>query len=127
MHVRKVVRNGVSTASVFQIGMKITCTFVLDKCLNSTKVYREIAVNGKHAISKWCCKFQNSRTDIIGYYRPERLTVFIIAKTVAVIEQVVKVNRRIQIKKISRRLDILYGSAHSIIHEYLQYRKLFAR
>lgn len=70
---------------------------------------------------------KNGRDDIIDNYLPGRPVTSTGAESIAVIEQVLRDNQHVKIKEISNRVGISYGSVPLIIHNYLQYRKLYEK
>jgi predicted transcriptional regulator len=44
-------------------------------------------------------------------------------EAIAAVDAIVKENRRVTVNEIAVHLDMSHGSAHHIVHEFLQFRK----
>jgi DNA-binding IclR family transcriptional regulator len=44
-------------------------------------------------------------------------------EAIAAVEAIVKANRRVTVNEIAAHLDMSHGSAHYIVHDFLQFRK----
>jgi phosphoribosylaminoimidazole carboxylase (NCAIR synthetase) len=45
------------------------------------------------------------------------------SESIAAVEAIVKENRRVTVNETAARLDMSHGSAHHIVHDFLQFRK----
>ena len=75
----------------------------------------------------WCCEFENGRENLNDNERAGRPRVSVTDQNTARVGAMVKTDRRVRIKDTAQELDVSFGSAFSIIHECLGYRKFSYR
>ena len=114
-----------------KVELRGTIRFLWAKRLNCTDIHREIlVVYGPHAISrpaivKWCQLFDQGRTDLGDEHREGRPSTT--DNNVQAIEEMIRNNHRVTIADVAEKLRMSIGSAHAIVRDRLQYRKLCAR
>ena len=72
-------------------------------------------------------KFLNSVSSLTDSPRPGQAHRVVTPEATAVVEAIVKENRRVTVHEIAAHLDMSDGSAHSIVREVLQFHKVSAR
>jgi len=75
-------------------------------------------------VYEWTEKFKNGVTSVEASPRPGPAFT---EDNIAAVENVTRENRRITVKEVASLLDISVGSAHHIIHDELEFRKVCAR
>ena len=86
-----------------------------DACLSLQQMY------------EWSRKFLNGVSSVTGSPRPGQAHRVVISEAIGAVEVIVKENRRVTLHEIAAHLDMSHGSAHHIVHDVLQFRKLSAR
>ena len=86
-----------------------------DRCMSRTQVY------------EWTEKFKNGVTSVKDSPRPGPAFTAVTEDNIAAVENVIRENRRVTVNEVASLLDISVGSAHHIIHDELQFRKVCAR
>ena len=71
----------------------------------------------------WCCEFANGREDLHDNKRSGRPRSSL-TDNISRVDAMVKADRRVHLKDISRELGISYESVYDIIHGSLGYRKV---
>ena len=67
----------------------------------------------------------NGISSVTGCPRPGQAHPVVTPQAIAAAEVIVKENRRVTVNEIAAHLDISHGSAHHIVHEVLQFHKVF--
>jgi hypothetical protein len=67
--------------------------------------------------------FMNGIIHVTGSPRPGQAHRVLIPEAVAAVEATVKENLRIAVNDIAAHLDMSHGSAHHIVHDFLQFQK----
>jgi hypothetical protein len=62
----------------------------------------------------WCCEFTNDREDLNGNEWSGRPQTSLTPDNIAHVDAMVKVDRRVHLKLISKELGISYGSVYDI-------------
>jgi len=57
--------------------------------------------------------------------RPGQTQPVVTPEGIAAVEAIVKENRRLTVNEIAARLDTSHGSAHQIVHDVMQFHKVF--
>ena len=115
-----------------KVEVRGTIRFLWAKRLNCTDIHREIlAVYGPHAISrpaivKWYQQFDQGRTGLGDDHREGRPLTSTTDNNVQAIKEIIRNNRRVTIADIAEQLRMSIGSAHAIVRDRLQYRKLYS-
>ena len=86
-----------------------------DRCMSRTKVY------------EWTEKSKNGVTSVEDSPRPGLAFTAVTEDNIAAVENVIRENRHVTVKEVASILDISVGSAHHIIHDELEFRKVYAR
>ena len=84
-----------------------------DRCMSHTQVY------------EWTEKF--GVTSVEDSPRPGPAFTAVTEDNIAAVENVVWENRGVTVKEVASVLDISVGSAHHVIHDELNFRKVCAR
>ena len=79
------------------------------------------------SVGWWCSEFENGRENLNDNERAGRPRVSVTDDNTARVGAIVKAERRLRIKDIAQELDISFGSAFNIIHEWLGHRKVSCR
>jgi hypothetical protein len=74
-------------------------------------------------VCEWTEKFMNGISSVTDCPRPGQAHRVVTPEAIAVVETIVKENRRVAVNEISARLDMSHGSAHHIVHDFLQLHK----
>jgi hypothetical protein len=82
-----------------------------DACLSLWLVY------------KWTGKFMNGISSVTDYPRPDQAHQVVTPEAIAAVEETVKENRHVAVNDLAAHLDMSHGSAHRIIHDFLQFHK----
>jgi hypothetical protein len=82
-----------------------------DACLSLQKVYG------------WNKKFMNGISAVTDCPGPGQAHRVVTPEANAAVETIVKENRRVSVNEIAANLDISHGSAHRILHDFLQFHK----
>jgi len=69
----------------------------------------------------------NGISSVTDSPRPGQAHPVVTLETIAVVEAIVKENRRVTVNEIAARLDMSHGSAHHIVHDVLQFHKVSTR
>jgi len=85
-----------------------------DACLSLQKVY------------EWARKFMNGISSVTDSPWPGQAHQVVTWEAIAAVEAMVKENRRIKVNEITAHMDMSHGSAHHIVHDVLQFHKVFA-
>jgi hypothetical protein len=75
----------------------------------------------------WCIPFDNGRTDADDKQTPAQPSTLTTDDTACQADALIKKNRCIKLTDITREIDILMGSADSIVKQQLFYKKVCAR
>ena len=67
----------------------------------------------------------NGISSVTGSPRPGQAHRVVTPDAVAAVEAIVKENNRVAVNEIAAHLDMSHGSAHHIVHDVLQFRKMF--
>jgi len=86
-----------------------------DACQSLQKVY------------EWRRKFLNGVSSATNSPRPGQAHRVVTPEAIAVVEAIVKENRRVTVHEIAAHMDMSHGSAHHIVPDVLQYHKMSAR
>ena len=86
-----------------------------DRCMSRTQLY------------EWTEKFKNSVTSVEDSPRPGPAFTTVTEDNIAAVENMIEENRRVSVTEVVSLLDISVGSAHHIIHDELEFRKVYAR
>jgi hypothetical protein len=78
-------------------------------------------------VYKWTTKFLNGVSSVADSPRPGQTHRVVTPEAFAAVEAIVKDNRRVTVHEIAPHLDMSDGSAHHIVHDVLQFRKVSAR
>jgi len=84
-----------------------------DACLSLQQVY------------EWTTKFMNGISSVTDSPRPSQAHRVVTPGATAVVEAIVKANRRVTVNEIDAHLDMSQESAHHIVHDVLQFHKVF--
>jgi hypothetical protein len=72
-------------------------------------------------------RFKNGRTNVTGEDRSGRPITSSSVTSVDRVNTLIQESRRITVSAVANVLDISYGSAYSIMHDELKYRKVCSR
>jgi len=86
-----------------------------DACLSLQQVY------------EWGRNFLNGVSSVTDSPRPSQAHRVVTTEVIAAVEAIVKENRSVTVHEIAAQLDKSHGSAHHIVHDVLQFHKVFAR
>jgi hypothetical protein len=86
-----------------------------DNCIGQRKVY------------EWVEGFKNGRMNVTGEDRSGCPITSSSVTNVDCVNTLIQENRRITVSAVANVLDISYGSAYSIMHDELKYRKVCSR
>jgi len=67
----------------------------------------------------------NGISSVTDSPRPGQAHRIVTPEGIAAVEAIVKENRRVTVNEIAARLDMSHGSAHHIVHNVLQFHKVF--
>ena len=67
----------------------------------------------------------NGISSVTDSPRPGQAHRIVTPEGIAAVEAIVKENRRVTVNEIAARLDMSHGSAHHIVHNILQFHKVF--
>ncbi|GFO15492.1 histone-lysine N-methyltransferase SETMAR [Plakobranchus ocellatus] len=117
-----------------KLEMTAVVRFLFAKGRKCSEIYRQIVENcGEHAMSmtqvcQWCSWFKDGRTSLQDEPRSGRPNTANNDWNTARVDELIKVDRRVKVKKISLKLDIPKTNVYEIIvHDKLGYRKVTAR
>jgi len=85
-----------------------------DACLSLQQVYQ------------WTRKFMNGISSVTDSPRPGQVHRVVTSEAIAAVEGIVKENRRVTVNERAAHLDMSHGSAHHIVHDVLQFHKVWA-
>jgi len=86
-----------------------------DACLSLQQVY------------EWTRKFMNGISSVTDSPRPGQAHRVVTPEAIAAVEAIVKENRRVLVNEIAAHLNMSHGSAHHIVHDVLQFHKVFSK
>ena len=86
-----------------------------DACLSLQQVY------------EWTRKFTNGISSVTDSPRPGQAHPVVTPEASAAVEAIVKENLRVTVNEIAAHLDMSHGSAHHIVHDVLQFHKMFSK
>jgi hypothetical protein len=86
-----------------------------DACLSVQQVY------------KWTGKFMNGISSVTDCPRPGQAHTVVTPVGIAAVEDIVKENRHVTVNEIAAHRDMSRGSAHRIVRDVLQFRKVFSK
>jgi hypothetical protein len=78
-------------------------------------------------VFKWCKEFECGRETTMDLPRPSQAHAAITLDTIAEVDTLVKVNRRITVSKLAAAIGISRGSIGTILHKELGYSKVGAQ
>ena len=84
-----------------------------DACLSLQQVYG------------WTGKFMNGISSVTDCPRPGQAHRVVTPEGIAAVEAFVKENRRVTANEIATHIDMSRGSAHRIVRDVLQIKKIF--
>ena len=67
----------------------------------------------------------NGISSVTDSPRPGQAHQVVTPETIAAVEAIVKENHRITVNEIAAHLDMSHGSVHHIVHDVLQFHKVF--
>ena len=67
----------------------------------------------------------NSISSVTDSPRPGQAHQILTPEAIAAVEAIVKENRHVKVNETAAHLDMSHGSAHNIVHDVLQFHKLF--
>ena len=67
----------------------------------------------------------NGISSVTDSPRPGQAHRVVTPEAIAAVEAIVKENRFVTVNEIAARLDMSHGSAHHIVHDVLQFHKVF--
>ena len=67
----------------------------------------------------------NGISSVTDCPRPGQAHPVVTPEGIAAVEAIVKENRFVTVNEIAARLDMSHGSAHHIVHDVLQFHKVF--
>jgi hypothetical protein len=82
-----------------------------DACLSLQQVY------------KWTKKIMNGIRSVTDSPLPGQARRVVALEAIAAVEAIVKENRRIAVNEIAAYLDMNHGSAHHMVHGFLQFHR----
>jgi phosphoribosylaminoimidazole carboxylase (NCAIR synthetase) len=65
----------------------------------------------------------NGISSVTDCPRPGQAHRVVTPEAIATVEAIVKENRHITVNEIATHLDVIHGSAHHIVHDFLQFHK----
>ncbi|GFO35762.1 histone-lysine N-methyltransferase SETMAR [Plakobranchus ocellatus] len=97
----------------------------ISQILLHRRCQQEVENDGEHAMSRtqvyqWCSWFKDGRTSLQDEPANNDWNI-------ARVDELIKVDRRVKLKKISLKLDIPKTDVYEIVHDKLGYRKVSAR
>ncbi|GFO02675.1 histone-lysine N-methyltransferase SETMAR [Plakobranchus ocellatus] len=116
-----------------KLEVRAVVRFLFEKGTKCSVIYREIVENyGEHAMSmtrvyQWCSWFKDSRANLQDEPRSGRPNTANNDWNTARVDELIRVDRRVKLKKISLKLDIPKTNVFEIVHDKLGYRKVSAR
>ncbi|GFO33502.1 histone-lysine N-methyltransferase SETMAR [Plakobranchus ocellatus] len=78
-------------------------------------------------VYRWCSWYKDGQTSLQDEPRSGRLNTANNDWNTVRVDELIKVDRRVKLKKISLKLDILKTNAYEIVHDKLGYRKVSAK
>ena len=109
------------------------CCFLWSEGVKPIEIHQRMEVQyGEACLSlqqvyKWSRKFLNGVSSLTDSPRPGQAHQVVTPEAIAAVEAIVKENRRVTVHEIAAHLDMSHGSAHSIVHEVLQFHQVSAR
>ena len=67
----------------------------------------------------------NGFSSVTDSPRPGQAHRVVTPEAIAAVEAIAKENNRVAVNEIAAHLDMSHGSAHHIVHDVLQFRKMF--
>ncbi|GBN65228.1 hypothetical protein AVEN_145655-1 [Araneus ventricosus] len=89
----------------------------IENCWRSTK--RVLCLRNKRTCGVWCNAFAISRSTVTDDDRSGRAATSIIDTNVAVVDAMIREDRRVRFHDFAYALDISCGSVSSIVHDQL--------
>jgi hypothetical protein len=74
-------------------------------------------------VYKWTEKFMNGISSVTDCPRPGQAYRVVTPEAIAAVEETVKENRRVAVNDTAAHLDMSHGSAHRIVHDFLEFLK----
>jgi len=120
----------------------LTCTreeqhsvirFLSSEGVKPTEIHRRMEVQYGDAcfsllqVYEWTRKFLNGVSSVADSPRPGQAHRPVTPEAIAAVEAIVKDNRRVTVHEVAAHLDMSVASAHHIVHDVLQFRKVSAR
>ncbi|GFR83838.1 histone-lysine N-methyltransferase SETMAR [Elysia marginata] len=115
--------------STLEVRPRAVVRFLFAKGTKCPVIYREGVENyGEHAMSmtqvcQWCSCFKDGRTSLQDEPKTGRPNTASNDWNTARVDELIKVDRRVKVKEISLKLDILKTNVYEIVHFNLGYRK----
>lgn len=78
-------------------------------------------------VSRWCAFFTDGRVSLCDAPRSGRPVTAASPQNVGAIEAAILNDRRVQLRTLSQRFNISYGTVYDIVHDTLKFRKVSAR
>ena len=76
---------------------------------------------------EWIRKFMKGISSVTDSPRSGQAHRVVTPEGIAAVEAIMKENRRTTVNGIAAHLDMSHGSAHHIVHDVLQFRKVFSK
>jgi hypothetical protein len=76
-----------------------------------------------HEVYEWTNKFINGISSVTDSPRPGQAHRVVTPEAVAAVEAIVKEKCRTTVNEVATHLDVIHGSAHHIVHDFLQFHK----
>ena len=106
-------------------------SFLVSEGVNPIEIHRRMKVQYSGAclslqqVYEWTRKYMNGISSVTDSPRPGQAHRVVTPEAIAAAEAIVKENRRVTVNEIAAHLDMNHGSAHHIVHDVLQFRKVF--
>ena len=108
-----------------------TCTirFLSSEGVKPIEIHRQMEVQyGDGCLSlqqvyEWAKKFINRISSVIDCPRPGQAHRVVTPEATAAVEAIMKENSRVTVNEIAANLDMSHGSAHHIVHGFMQFHK----
>jgi len=72
-------------------------------------------------------KFMDGISSVTDSPRPGQTHRVVTPVAIAAVEVIVKENRRVTVNEIAAHLDMSHGTVHHIVHDVLQFHKVFSK
>ena len=89
-------------------------------------VYGNAAI-ARSSVYEWVTKFKAGKNSLQDEPRSGRPNTAVTDATIAHVDEMIQLNRRVRVRDIASALNISTYSVETIVHEHLQYRKICAR